>query len=319
MQLLLDTILDDPLSRLAEAGGVLAAITGVDGSAYRPVGAAMAFCHDGRRTGYVSSGCIEEALACEASEVAKEGRVRTIRYGRGSPWIDIRLPCGAGLDITLWPGAGGWAVIGSAEALARRQAHSIHLPKTGIFDAILSEIAPAAWHDETFILPRIPPLRLAVFGTGIETVAFSRLAQAAGYSVETSSSDKAVLSALPDARPYTSPSTLPSVEADPQTAVVLFFHDHDSELPILRWALEGQAFWIGAQGSARARDLRWEALASAGVGRASIERLETRIGLIPSARDPQTLAISVLADVTAAYKVRWFDPYFGARKAAEFT
>lgn len=314
---MLDTLTTDPLESLAETGGVLAVVTGVEGSAYRPVGAMMAYLADGARVGTVSSGCIEGALALEAEKAAEDGQVRQVRYGRGSPWIDIQLPCGAGLDITLWPCPKELAQ-SLVSTRTSRCSHSLILPAEGLAEARVGEASPAGWQGDRFILPRIPPLRFEVFGTGIETIAFSSLAEAAGYKVRVSSTDEEVLAPLPAARTLRT-DPFPDGLPDDQTAIVLFFHDHERELPILQAALESSAFWIGAQGSARARAARLEGLEAAGVTPEAAARLQERIGLIPSARDPQTLAISVLADIVGAYKTHWFDPYFsrsGTKEAA---
>lgn len=300
----------DPVSALAADGGVLGVVTGVEGSAYRPVGAAMAFGGDGRRVGSLSSGCIDAAVACEAGSAAENGQVRQLRYGRGSPFIDIRLPCGAGLDITLWPATGAAILAEAQHEWAARRAASLLLPRDGIGAARMIGAARAGWTGEGFVLPRIPPLRIEVFGTGVETMAFAPLAGAAGYDVRVWSPDEAVLLALPGARPLPRADGFPRI--DPQTAVVLFFHDHDREMPVLTEALGSNAFWIGAQGSRRAQADRLAALDQAGVAPARARRLQDRIGLIPSARDPQTLAVSVLADVVGAYKSAWFDPFFRA-------
>ncbi len=55
---------------------------------------------DGRYCGFVSGGCVE-AAAAEALEMMGSGRDREIRYGEGSPWFDIVLPCGGGITLTL--------------------------------------------------------------------------------------------------------------------------------------------------------------------------------------------------------------------------
>ena len=68
---------------------------------------------------------------------------------------------------------------------------------------------------------------------------------------------------------------------------------------MLQAALAGPAFYVGAQGSLRAHQTRCAALRARGVDEAAIARLASPFGLIPSARDPRTLAVSVLADVLA--------------------
>ena len=91
----------------------------------------------------------------------------------------------------------------------------------------------------------------------------------------------------------------PDLGVEDRTAVVLFFHDHDWEPPILAGALDTSAFYIGAQGSQRARDARMLMLEAMGVSEDARARLHGPVGLIPSARDAGTLAVSVLAEVLA--------------------
>jgi xanthine dehydrogenase accessory factor len=62
------------------------------------------------------------------------------------------------------------------------------------------------------------------------------------------------------------------------------------------------AFHIGAQGGAPAREERIERLRAAGRGEAELARVRSPVGLILRARDPQVLALSVLAEVVGAYE-----------------
>ena len=59
--------------------------------------------------------------------------------------------------------------------------------------------------------------------------------------------------------------------ADPWTAVLLLFHDHEWEHALLEWALGTPAFLIGAQGGAPAREARLKRLQEAGHGHADAE------------------------------------------------
>jgi xanthine dehydrogenase accessory factor len=54
----------------------------------------MAVCADGRHLGSFSGGCIEAAIVAEALDCLKAAR--QVRCGVGSPYIDVRLPCGGG-------------------------------------------------------------------------------------------------------------------------------------------------------------------------------------------------------------------------------
>ena len=82
-------------------GAVLVTLVEIRGGAARPLGAQMVVREDGRYCGFVSGGCVEAAAAFEALEMMGSGRDREIRYGEGSPWFDIVLPCGGGITLTL--------------------------------------------------------------------------------------------------------------------------------------------------------------------------------------------------------------------------
>jgi xanthine dehydrogenase accessory factor len=99
-------------------------------------------------------------------------------------------------------------------------------------------------------------------------------------------------------------SDLADVLVDADTAVTLFYHDHDYEPDLLRCLLAGDAFYIGAQGSRGAQRTRVARLQKMGVPAGQIARLRGPIGLIPSTRDANTLAVSVLAEIMEAAKTR---------------
>ena len=88
------------LRQAREAGKPLALATLVDvqGGGPRPVGTQMVFA-DGIVAGYFSGGCVESDVADHAFACLADGTPRTLVYGEGSPWPDIRLLCGARIEI----------------------------------------------------------------------------------------------------------------------------------------------------------------------------------------------------------------------------
>jgi xanthine dehydrogenase accessory factor len=68
----------------------------------RPVGAQMVVTTD-RRWGFLSGGCIEADVASHARAALLDGQPRQLAYGRGSPFFDIRLPCGGRIDVLVEP------------------------------------------------------------------------------------------------------------------------------------------------------------------------------------------------------------------------
>ncbi|WP_246721004.1 XdhC family protein, partial [Rhizobium ruizarguesonis] len=97
--------LADPWELAINASGdvVMAVLTETRGPAYRLPGAAMAILPDGSFSGAITSGCVEADLILNASDVRNTGDVRVLRYGEGSTFIDIRLPCGGGIEVMLFP------------------------------------------------------------------------------------------------------------------------------------------------------------------------------------------------------------------------
>lgn len=265
--------------RAACAPGVgLCTIVGIEGSFSRRIGAQLAVGPDGSITGSLADGCLEKQLAREVLEAAGPDPFLR-RFGAGSPQIDFRLPCGSGLDVLIEPEPDRDLCQAVVARLDARQAGALDLPGP-----------------DWLLLQRryMPPMRLLMLGEGPELTALAAIASVAGVEVERHAiGDDTALSL--GRRPQ-------GLTADPWTAVVLLFHDHEWEQAILEWAVETPAFHIGAQGGAEARAGRIERLQRAGLSDAQLARIKSPIGLIPRAREPGVLAISILAQVTAEYE-----------------
>ncbi|MEM0946529.1 MAG: XdhC family protein [Pseudomonadota bacterium] len=292
----------DPIEALLDApsGAVLAVIAGVEGPSYRPVGAMMTIVSKTERAGTLSSGCIEADIALHAMETSKSGVPRMLRYGRGSPFVDIQLPCGGGLDILLLPSPDRDVL---ADVAARRTARTPCGLKITLSDGSMEIIAPGATARDADHLTLLfePDIRFLVFGKGPEASTFAALVQSGGYPNLLLTPDTETLEIARASGCQTqhllSQAMPTDLDVDDRTAIILFFHDHDWEPPILEGALRTPAFYIGAQGSQRARDARLLSLEAMGVAQKERERLHGPVGLIPSARDAGTLAVSVLAEI----------------------
>ncbi len=295
----------DPILSLLSApdGAVLTVIAGVEGPSYRPVGAMMTVLSREDRAGTLSSGCVESDISLHAMRVAASGKPELVRYGRGSPFVDIQLPCGGGLDILLLPNPDRAVLRDVADRRAARRACTLEIDvNTGAMS--LADAGATGLQGGVFRVRFEPDIRFLVFGKGPEAATFASLVQSAGYPNLLLSPDDETLEDASGAgcetRHLTGQKFPADVAVDEWTAVVLFFHDHDWEPPILEHALDTPAFYIGSQGSHRARDLRVAELRAMGVSEDAIARMRGPIGLIPSARDAGTLTVSVLAEVLAA-------------------
>jgi xanthine dehydrogenase accessory factor len=288
---------DFPLDGCLQAPGesTIAILTGTEGPAYRPVGAALVVREGRVVAGSLSSGCIERDITLHAMDCLEKRRGRSLRYGRGSPFFDIRLPCGGALDVTIIPAP-------SFQALELMQT-ARSMRRTARVSVGLSGLSVVSQSDTQLELMLVPDIRFHVFGAGPEAAAFATLAAAAGYDVELFSPDGETLAAVHalniTRRPLTRSTTLEQVRFDRFSAVVLFFHDHEWEPAILAHAAASDAFYIGAQGSRQARLNRDEALARIAVPEDRISAIKGPIGLFLGSRDARSLAVSVLSEVVS--------------------
>lgn len=296
----------DPINALLDASepGVLAIITHIEGPSYRSLGAMMAVLADGTHIGTLSSGCIESDLAHHAEDVRSTGKPTTVRYGIGSPFIDIRLPCGGTLEITLIYNPDRNVLKQAIDKVTQRNACGLQLNlKTGAI-ALSQAVETTGRAGEEFSLYMSPELKFIIFGKGSEALTFASLVRAASFESLLLSPDKEMCGHAEKSgclsRHLKSPKFPDDVKIDQWTAILLFFHDHDWEPPILKDVLASNAFFIGAQGSKRAQQSLRQELTLLDATEGELAKLKQKIGLIPSTRDSRTLAISVLADVLSA-------------------
>jgi len=299
------------LTAEADAGQrtALIVLTGIEGSAARGVGTLMGVSERGAWQGSLSGGCVETALVGEAQRVIAGGQAEQLRIGTGSPLIDIRLPCGSGLDLLIVPMPDrGAAITMACRALADRLPATLTFTRGGDLAFAASPATTswpkAGWEGDHFALHLLPQLRLVIAGHGEEVTALAALAHAWGADVAVLSPEQRIVdasTAYGKTVLLKSPSSNPALVLDRWSALVMLFHDHDWETALLAKAVEQAALFIGAMGSRKTQATRLETLTAAGVSAELLARIVGPIGLIPASRDPQTLALSVLAQVVAAY------------------
>lgn len=282
-------IVDDPATILRFAikslddgmAAALVTLTDVHGGASRGPGSQMVVREDGGYCGFVSGGCVEAAVAYEALDVLASGEDKVVRYGKGSPWFDIVLPCGGGITLSIHALRSAQPLREIVEYLEQRKSAGL------VYDAQRCQLKSMAenlrpgWEGERFSAVYHPDVRLIIAGASIEAEITRQLALAAGYEM---SDDRALM--------------------DRHSALILLWHDIDRELPFLQQARLRHPFYTGALGSKRTHQRRKEALRELGWSHAEIARIKAPVGLFPKARDARSLALSVLADVAAARQMQ---------------
>lgn len=286
----LDVLKFQHAHQLQGAQCALVMLTGTVGGAVRAPGALMAVTETGETCGYLSGGCIDADVALQAQAAMRERAGRRLRYGIGSPFMDIQLPCGGAIELAVHPLPEADTVADAIAALEVRSNARLTL-QTG-------ELKSTADYR--------PKLRLRIAGRGHDPVALAAIATSAGIEAEFWTADPDCLAAartlnLSKTVPLTSPSSLPPIQDDSATAFVLMMHDTEWEQPLLASALDGDAFYIGAVGSPKTHAKRCQMLAEYGVPDSDIARIHGPIGLVPSLRDASMLAISTLAEIISVF------------------
>ena len=247
----------------------LIVLTGVTGGTLRARGAMMAVTQSSS-AGYISNGCVDADIITRA----RLGESGHFTYGEGSPYRDIQLPCGGRLEISIFQNADRSLLKAARADLEARRETELKL------DAAILTIAPR--------------LKLRIAGRGAACLALAELASNSGFDVHVQSPEADLMSHVEH---LTDPNLPPKLSDDSRTAMVCLFHDHDWETALLKQALTGPVFYIGAMGSKRTHAQRRETLLQAGVEKTQIDKIKGPIGLIPAQRDARLLAISILAEI----------------------
>jgi len=157
----------------------LVMLTRTQGGAVRAPGALMAVTQTGQTHGYLSGGCIDADVAHHACAALETGQIKKLRYGKGSPFLDIILPCGGAIELTVFPNPDMAKIEAAIETLKARQPAMLKLdPSTNGFTAQYR-----------------PKLRLRIAGRSADPLALARVSLAAGIETTLWSQDTACLQA----------------------------------------------------------------------------------------------------------------------------
>lgn len=277
----------------------MAVVVATEGGAVRSAGSMMAISRTGHRLGYLSGGCIDADITRHALEAMDSGEWTHLRYGTGSQFIDLPLPCGGAIEIAVIPIPNATVLDDLHHKLTRRMPVALAdlLGWLGIPKDYCATIPSAAIE---------PKIRLRVAGRGADALALARLAKECSFDLRLQLADPVEFDLAHSAglQPdrLLSENSLPPVDDDPWTAVAIMLHDLEFEVALTRQALDGPAFYVGAVGSRRTRKRRDAALRESGMSPAALDLVASPIGLVPSLRDASAVAISALAQITAEAK-----------------
>lgn len=287
---------------------VMGTIVRTWGSAPRPVGSLVVIRDDGLVVGSVSGGCIEDDMVdrVRSGSLAYD-RPQRVKYGvTAEDAFKFGLPCGGTLELVLEPVTQESKV---GELLARVAAgrHTVRTLdlKTGrveLREGDGTEILE--YDDERLVSAHGPRWRLLIIGAGQLTHYLAQMALACDYAVTICDPREeyadgwlvpgtTLVRTMPD-------DTVVEFKPDRHTAIIALTHDPKLDDLALMEALKSQAFYVGAIGSQKNQAKRKERLVEFGVTPEQLELLHGPVGLKNGARTPPEIAVSILAELTAA-------------------
>lgn len=286
-----------------------------EGSAYRKSGATMLVDEDGRFIGVVSGGCFEEDIVhCAKDLLAKhEGKfvVHDLRmkddsaqsWGHGvgcngliKLWME---PFYAGDDY----GALGIALEYATHRVPQTLVRSIQ--KDAIFSFTSNPLEKELVFDESaqsFSQKIESPYRLLILGAGPGSEALIKIADTLGWHTTLCDNRAATLAYVPSADEtllLPSLSDVKNLLAKPFDAAVVMSHNFSSDAVYLESLLDSDVGYIGIMGPRKRTQIIIDSFSSAGEKRILDPRLHNPIGLDLGGESPESIALSICAEIEA--------------------
>jgi xanthine dehydrogenase accessory factor len=297
------------LNQWADAGEDIALATVVEtwGSSPRPLGSKMVVTRSGKMAGSVSNGCIEGAVFEEAQKVLKSGQPKVAAFGVADDVaFEVGLACGGHIEVFVQPLLPVHKTL--MGMLARNEPATLRTNLvTG--EAELTTGAPsgselARRDGDWFVEPFRRPAHLVIVGAIHIAIPLHRLAKLMGYRVtvvdarakfatkERFPEADELIVAWPD-------EAMARLTLDNATYVVILTHDPKFDLPALRSVLGREVGYIGAIGSRKTNQNRFDALRAEGFTEEQLSMVHGPVGLDLGGRGAEETALGILAEITA--------------------
>jgi len=267
----------------------------------------MVVTRSGKMAGSVSNGCIEGAVFDEAQKVLQTKRPKVAAFGVADDVaFEVGLACGGHIEVFVQPLTPTHErLIGM---LRRDQAATLRTNlATG--EVELAVGAPAGSElarreGDWFIEPLRRPAHLVIVGAIHIAIPLHRLAKLMGYRVTVvdARAKFATRMRFPDADELIvawPDEAIAKLTLDNSTYVVVLTHDPKFDLPALRSVLGKEVGYIGAIGSRKTNQNRFDALRSEGFTEDQLSRVHGPIGLDLGGRGAEETALGILAEITA--------------------
>jgi len=297
------------------SASVLATLVSVEGSSYRRAGARMLVAEGEGRMGAISGGCLEEDLLEHAKRVAASGRPELVLYDTSAEndlvW-GVGLGCHGVVRVLLEPLAPrpAWAAAVAQNMRAGRPT-PLEVVWRGPPQSLGTRLRPgsgaAAPEEGVFHETVEPPTALAIFGAGDDAMPLCRMAAELGWSVTVADPRRSMASAarFPGAAGLVlGPAEDLVARAAPRTGslAVVMTHRYREDVPLLRQLLPLPLAYLGLLGPRLRAERILGDLARDGFGVTEQMRsmLHAPVGLDLGSEGPEAVALSILAEMSAA-------------------
>lgn len=308
MQALDQQTLIDALEWLENTNPWLCTIVKTTGSSPRPVGSIMVLAEDGRQSGSISGGCIEEDLV----EQLKSGSLTTVRpqiieYGINAEENErLGLPCGGRLSILLQRLTAtdqSW-LLGVLTALEERKCvqRSLDFATGSTAVETVLRFSPLQLTDKHMLHCFGPRMRMLLVGAGQLAQSLAELGQAMEYEIIVTDPREQFL------RQWQGPAVelihgMPDDvvrrhASDQHSAIITLTHDPRIDDMALMEALESDAWYVGALGSKRTTEKRLQRLRQLDIPESRVARLHAPVGLPIGSKTPIEIAVAIMAELT---------------------
>lgn len=299
----------DELEQWTREGEEIALATVVEtwGSSPRPLGSKMVVTRSGKMAGSVSNGCIEGAVFEEAQKVLQSGKPKLAAFGVADEVaFEVGLACGGHIEVFVQPLAPVHQRL--IEMLERNEAATLRTNLvTGEADLTAGSQAGtelARREGDVFVEPLRRPAHLVIVGAIHIAIPLHRLAKLMGYRVTVvdARSKFATKERFPEADELIvswPDEAMSKLTLDSSTYVVILTHDPKFDLPALRSVLGKEVGYIGAIGSRKTNQNRFDALRAEGFTDEQLSRVHGPVGLDLGGRGAEETALGILAEITA--------------------
>ncbi len=317
----------------ADENAVLATVIDVKGSSYRLPGAKMLILESGESFGTVSGGCLEADVMERAKLVMETGETQLFTYDtttnedsvfsfnmgcRGvirillepiseNPYLDFLRDCfhgKPGVSVTLL----------TKEKLEKRFFLSESQPlneKNKAIDSAAKEVLARGVSQmnefdfgEVFFEYLSPPVNIKIFGAGADAVPLAEIAKNIGWHVTVIDHRQSLANKTrfkdPDSIVISRPEHVSkNIILDQDSVAVVMTHNYDHDKIILEALFQSDLKYIGLLGPKMRtenilRELREQGIK---ISAEALNVLHAPVGLDTGAQMPETIALSILAEI----------------------